>query len=284
MPSLGYKGSKEVALNTSKRKASLQQIPIEQLTRGKYQPREHFDPEKLQELANSIKTTNGLLQPVVVRSIGEGRYEIIAGERRWRAAQLAGLTDISCLVCHYTNEQALQATIIENINRTDLNPIEEAKSYQRLVEEFDYLHEEIAESVGKSRTAITNSLRLLKLDPAVQAYLIHGQLTEGHGKILASLPPHKQKELATLCVHKSWNVRKLEAAIKKLDLPEEGNKGPYSDANILHLEIKLSEHLGNRVRIECEERGGGVVLIRFNNIDELEGHFERLGFNYEGNL
>lgn len=263
------------------RRPALQQISIDLLVRGKYQPRQHFDPEKLQELANSIKSTSGLLQPVVVRPLSNGKYEIVAGERRWRAAQLAGFPDLSCLVFHYTDEQALQASIVENISRADLNPIEEAQAYQRLIDEFKYLHEEVAASVGKSRTAITNSLRLLKLDPHVQKLLATGQLTEGHGKILASLEPHHQIKLADQCVQKGWNVRKMEAEAKKLQQINDQNAGIYSDANMKHLEVALSEHIGNRVQIEYEDRGGGYVRIRFNNIDELEGHFEKIGFKLE---
>ncbi len=264
-----------------KRRPTLQQIAIDLLARGKYQPRHHFDQEKLQELADSIKSTGGLLQPIVVRPLANtGRYEIVAGERRWRAAQLAGLTDVSCLVFPYTDEQALQASIVENISRADLNPIEEALAYQRLIDEFHYLHEEVAASVGKSRTAITNSLRLLKLDPKVQQLLITKQLSEGHGKILAGLEPHQQIELAEKCVAKGWNVRKMEAEAKKIQMAPDPNDQPYSDANLKHLEVSLSEHVGNRVQIDAEERGGGYLRIRFNNIDELEGHFDRFGFDY----
>lgn len=263
-----------------RRRPTLQQLPIDCLIRGKYQPRQYFDPEKLQELADSIKATDGLLQPIVVRPAKQNTFEIIAGERRWRAAQLAGLTDVSCLVCEYSDDQALQAAIIENISRTDLNPIEEAKAYQRLIDEFQYLHEEVAASVGKSRTAITNSLRLLKLDPHVQQLLITGQLSEGHGKILAGLPTTLQRELAEKAQQKGWNVRKMEAEAKKLQQPA-NNDHRYSDVNITRLENSLSEHLGNRTNIEYEDKGGGYVKIRFNNIDELEGHFQRLGFEYQ---
>ena len=263
------------------RKPTLQHISIDLLVRGKYQPRQHFDPEKLQELADSIKSTGGLLQPIVVRPSTAGRYEIVAGERRWRAAQLAQLGEVSCLVCDYTDEQALQAAIVENISRADLNPIEEAKAYQRLIDEFHYLHEEVAASVGKSRTVITNSLRLLKLDPRVQTLLINGLISEGHGKILASLAPHQQIELAQQCADKGWNVRKMEAEAKKLQQATANHAGPYSDANIKRLEHALSDHIGNRVQLEYEERGGGYVRIRFNNIDELEGHFDRIGFKKE---
>lgn len=263
-----------------KRRPTLQHIAIDLLVRGKYQPRQHFDATKLQELADSIKSTGGLLQPIVVRPYTAGKYEIVAGERRWRAAQLAGLPDVGCLIYPYSDEQALQASIIENISRADLNPIEEAQAYQRLIDEFHYLHEEVAASVGKSRTAITNSLRLLKLDPRVQKLLISAQLSEGHGKILAGLEPHQQFELAERSVLKSWNVRKLELEAKKLQQPL-STEGKFSDANLKHLEVALSDHIGNRVQLEYEERGGGYLHIRFNNIDELEGHFERIGFKLE---
>lgn len=262
-----------------KRKATLQQIAIDLLVRGKYQPRQHFDPEKLQELANSIKSTGGLLQPIVVRPLN-GKYEIVAGERRWRAAQLAALDEVSCLVCQYSDEQALQAAIVENTSRTDLNPIEEAQAYQRLIDEFQYLHEEVAASVGKSRTAITNLLRLLKLDARVQRLLVSRELSEGHGKILAGLEQIHQVELAERCVQKGWNVRKLEAEAKKIQ-QSANDEGPFSDANAKRLETELSEHLGNRVQINYETKGGGYLQIRFNNVDELEGHFQRIGFEFE---
>lgn len=271
-----------------KRKPILQSIPIDLLVRGKYQPRQHFDAEKLQELAASIKSTGGLLQPIVVRPLTltdqpsnqHGKYEIVAGERRWRAAQMAALEDVSCLVCAYTDEQALQVSIIENISRSDLNPIEEAQAYQRLIDEFHYLHEEVAASVGKSRTAITNALRLLRLDKRIQQMIINEEISEGHGKILAGLSQHQQIELAKQCLQKGWSVRKIEFEAKKLQQQANHNntQSPYTDSNLKHLETMLSEHIGNRVQIDYEERGGGFMRIRFNNIDELEGHFAKIGF------
>lgn len=261
-------------------KPTLQSLSIDQLIRGKYQPRKHFEQEQLQELADSIKSTQGLLQPIVVRPSTNGKFEIVAGERRWRAAQLAGLTEVSCLVSHYSDEQALQAAIIENISRADLNPIEEAQAYQRLIDEFNYLHEEVAAAVGKSRAKITNALRLLKLHPEVQNLLISGQLSEGHGKILAALPENHQLLLAERCIAKNWSVRKIELEAKKLQQAP-NQDGPYSDANIKNLENALSDHVGNQVKIDCEDRGGGYLVIRFNNIDELEGHFDRIGFKTE---
>lgn len=265
----------------SKTKPTLQQIATDLFVRGQYQPRKHFDPAQLQELAESIKTTGGLLQPIIARPIGE-KFEIIAGERRWRAAQLAGLTEVSCLVSHYSDEQALQASIIENISRADLNPIEEAQAYQRLIDEFHYVHEEVAAAVGKSRTAITNALRLLKLDSRVQELLILAQISEGHGKILAGLSASQQYPLALRCAEKAWSVRKIEAEAKKLQsIANAEDNNPFSDPNVKHLEIALSEHVGNQVKIDYEDRGGGFVKIRFNNIDELEGHFARIGFKIE---
>ncbi len=263
-----------------KTKPTLQQLSIDQLVRGAYQPRQHFDATQLQELAESIKTTGGLLQPIVVRPKTKDQYEIVAGERRWRAAQLAGLTEISCLVSSYTDEQALQAALIENINRTDLNPIEEAQAYQRLIDEFNYLHEEVAAAVGKSRTTITNALRLLKLDPRVQQLLMTQQLSEGHGKILAGIAVELQYALADQSIKKGWSVRKIEMEAKKLLQPADKNN-LYSDPNIKRLETALSDHIGNPVNIDYEDRGGGYLRIRFNNIDELEGHFQRLNFKVE---
>lgn len=265
-------------ISMQKRKPTLQYISIDLLVRGKYQPRQHFDPDKLKELADSILSTGGLLQPIVVRPLTAKQYEIVAGERRWRAAQLAGLSEVSCLIYPYSDEQALQAAIIENISRADLNPIEEALAYQRLIDEFHYLHEEVAASVGKSRTVITNALRLLKLDPRIQKMLIAGELSEGHGKIIAGLPQHQQFALAQEAAQKNWNVRKVELEAKKLQQAENIDQHTYSDANIKNLEQALSSHVGNRVQIDYEDRGGGYMRIRFNNIDELEGHFDKIGF------
>ncbi len=263
----------------AKLKPTLQHLSVDQLVRGKYQPRQHFDAEQLEELAESIKTTGGLLQPIVVRPLKTGQYEIVAGERRWRAAQLAQLHEVSCLVGHYTDEQALQASIIENVNRADLNPIEEANAYQRLIDEFHYMHEEIAAAVGKSRTTITNALRLLKLDERVQALMITGKLSEGHGKILAGVPALHQYALAEQSIQKNWSVRKMEMEAKKILHPNQSNL--YSDPNLKQLEAALGDHVGNAVNIEYEERGGGSMKIRFNNIDELEGLFQRLGFKFD---
>jgi len=252
-------------------------IPLHQLTRGQFQPRQHFDTQQLQELAASIKTTNGVLQPLVVRLLSNDRYEIIAGERRWRAAQLAGLEEIHCLVAQYTDAEALEAAIIENINRADLNPIEEAKAYQRMIEDFAYSHEEIGATVGKSRTKITNALRLLKLDKYVQGMLINQDISEGHGKVLAALSQTQQYELAQKCLIHGWSVRQLEKAARQdikhtLHTPRNA-----ADPNITALENALSAYLGCPSVIDFNSNKGRLY-IDFHSLDILEGVLTRIGF------
>lgn len=262
-------------------KPELQYIPVDKLARGKYQPRRQFDKIPLQELAESIKST-GIIQPIVVRPSAEtGCYEIIAGERRWRAAQLAELNDVPCLINHYTDEQTAAVTTIENINRVDLNPIEEGKAYKQLMDEFGYIHEEIAAVVGKSRAKITNSLRLLKLEHTVQQWLIEGKLSEGHGKMLASLSEGLQLELARKTVSSGWNVRKLEQEVKRAQSnPASGRL--EIDPNVRLLETALTEHIGCKVKIDSDERKG-QLKIDFHNLDILEGIFQKMGFKFEDN-
>lgn len=261
-------------------KPSSRYIPLHQLSQGQFQPREHFDPEQLQELATSIKTTGGVLQPLIVRPLNkdQNRYEIIAGERRWRAAQLAGLEEIHCLVAEYTDAEAIEAAIIENINRADLNPIEEAKAYQRMVDDFAYSHEEISATVGKSRTKITNTLRLLKLDKYVQGMLIEGRISEGHGKVLAGLNQTQQYELAQKCLIHGWSVRQLEKAaqqdLKHSLLPPSRDT---ADPNITALENALSAYLGCSSTIDFKGNKGRLS-IDFHSLDILEGLLTKMGF------
>jgi len=261
-------------------KPELRQLPIDQLSRGKYQPRRDFDPKTLQELAESIKSA-GLIQPIVVCRKSDNSYQIIAGERRWRAAQLADLDSVLCLVNQYSDEQAAAVTTIENINRVDLNPIEEAHAYQRLVADFGYLHEEIAAVVGKSRAKITNTLRLLKLDPRIQQFLIDKKLSEGHGKILASLSHSIQYQLAKKSMSQGWNVRKMEQQAKKMQV-EKTCCDSESDPNIKSLENALTQHIGCKVKIDFEETKG-QLKIDFHNLDILEGVFKKMGFEFENN-
>lgn len=255
------------------RKAELKNIPLEKLQRGRYQPRKEFDVDALQELSTSLQST-GLLQPLVVRAIDDDRYEIIAGERRWRAAQLAGWDDIACLVRRFSNEQAAEASAIENIIRVDLNPIEEANAYQRLIDEFGYIHDEIASAIGKSRVKITNTLRLLKLDAFLQQLIMTNQLTEGHGKTLAALTVTQQRELAQKCLQYHWNVRKLESEVKKLtEAP--ATSSTTRDVNLSYLEKIVAEKIGCRTAIDFDNRKG-ELKIEFTNLDILHGILQKL--------
>ena len=257
-------------------KPQLTDIPVELLQRGKYQPREHFAEAAITELADSIKI-NGLVQPIVVRPLANNRYEIVAGERRWRAAQLAGLETIACLVHYYSDEQAAEVTAVENINRVDLNPIEESQAYQRLIDNFSYTHDEIAAVIGKSRSHITNALRLLTLAPAAQVFLRGGQLSVGHGKVLAAYPEYLHKRLAETAVSKEWSVRKLAREAKLL--ADGDAAGVADDPNLTSLNKALADHLSCPVNIRYSGRKGEVA-IAFQNIDVLQGILDKMGFDY----
>ncbi|MBS0352140.1 MAG: ParB/RepB/Spo0J family partition protein [Proteobacteria bacterium] len=248
----------------------LRYLGTEQLRRGRYQPRSHFDETALNELAQSIQS-QGLIQPIVVRPC-DHYYEIIAGERRWRAAQIAGLDTVPCLINDYSDQQAAAVTTIENVQRRDLNPIEEAKALQRLVDEFNYQHEEIAAILGKSRSHVTNSLRLLRLDTQIQNWLIAGKLTEGHGKILAGLNQIEQVELAKLCISNNWSVRHLEQKSKANTSATTKN----SNADTYRLERILSDHFGSKVTINLHEKGGWLNIHFFDN-DILQGLLQKMG-------
>lgn len=261
------------------KKPQLCQLGVDQLQRGRYQPRRDFDESALAELAASIRSS-GLIQPIVVRQCTEHQYEIIAGERRWRAAQLAGLTTVPCLINDYSNEQAAAVTAIENLQRKNLNPIEEAESLQRLVDDFKYLHEEVAAVVGKSRSQVTNSLRLLRLEPQVQNWLIDGKLSEGHGKILAGLHKQDQLELAQRAVTQNWSVRYLEQQIKKIQTQPALTAAHQAD--IKRLERILSDHLGTKTRVETDiSAQSGWISIQFYNNDTLAGLLEKIGIHTE---
>lgn len=256
-------------------KPELKTIPIEWLQRSPLQPRQQFDSELLNELAQSI-SSSGIIQPIVVRPIGGNQYEIIAGERRWRAAQLANLSEVPCLVNQYTDDQALEVATIENVNRVDLNPIEVAKAYQRLIDQFDYIHEEVAAAVGKSRVKVSNALRLLKLHQRCQEWLITGKLNEGHGKILAGLSQSEQLLLSQKIISRNWSVRQLETEVKKLQSQKQLKS--YRDPNLVALEKRLSDKVGCRSEIEFKD-GMGHVKIDFQNLDVLQGILLKLGIN-----
>jgi ParB family transcriptional regulator, chromosome partitioning protein len=255
-------------------KAVLKDIPIEKLQRGVYQPRFDFNPDALKELAASIES-QGVIEPLVVRPIADNRYEIVAGERRWRAAQLAQLHDVPCIVRQYRDDVAAEVTIIENVQRQDLNPIEEALAYQRLIDEFSYIHEEVAAAVGKSRAKISNCLRLLKLNIKVQEAIKEGLLGEGHGKVLAALDTSEQWRLAQKAIAKDWSVRKLEREVKAINVGGELLCSD-NDPNVKQLEKRLSDHFGSKVNIHYDTNGRGKLAIDFHNYDIFQGIVDKI--------
>jgi ParB family transcriptional regulator, chromosome partitioning protein len=246
------------------------------LQRGAFQTRSDFTKAELLELSESIKR-NGLVQPIIVRMIDTDQYEIIAGERRWRAAQLAGLHTITCLLRPYTDEQAAAVTAVENVNRVDLNPIEEALAYQKLTDDFAYSHDEVAAAVGKSRSKISNSLRLLALPSVTQEAIITGDLSEGHAKILAGISFEKAKELTLRCVRENISVRKLENLLKPVD-----KKHTSNTCDIKKIEQDVSEHLGVPVNIQQSAQSFKLQLECYN-LEVLNGVLDKIGFN-DGNF
>lgn len=251
----------------------LRDIPIDLIQRGRYQPRRDMDPAALQELADSIRQ-QGVMQPVVVRPINEGRYELIAGERRWRAAQMAELDSLPAIIRDVPDEAAIAMALIENIQRENLNPIEEAFALQRLQDEFGLTQAQVAEAVGKSRTTITNLLRLIGLSEDVRIMLEHGDLEMGHGRAMLSLPPEQQLQVARQVVARSLSVRQTEALVRRIqsENPQKKNqrKGDV-DPNIRALQDDLAERLGARVSIDHGQRGKGKLVIEYSSLDELDG-------------
>lgn len=253
----------------------LTKLPIELLQRGKYQPRRDIQPEALQELADSIRA-QGILQPLVVRSVTPGKYEIIAGERRWRAAQLAGLSEVPVIIRDVPDEAAMAMALIENIQRENLNPIEEAIALQRLLEEFQLTHQQIAEAVGKSRTTITNILRLTHLHADVQRMLERGDLEAGHAKVLLALENAAQLQAARTVVAKELSVRETEQLVKRLQNPVTAVAKNEQAADIRNLQQKLSDQLGAAVQIQHGNKGKGKLIIPYNSLDELGGILEHI--------
>ncbi len=247
----------------------LKQVMVHQIVSGKYQPRREFDEVSLQELADSI-AVQGILQPIVVRKAGQDEYEIIAGERRWRAAQMAGLQRIPVIACDITDESALAFGLIENIQRKDLNPIEEAFALKRLIEEFGLTHEQVAKSIGRSRAVITNTLRLLNLTPAVQRLLINKEIDVGHAKVLMVFSPDEQEKIAATIVEKKLTVRAVERLIQL----KKSGKAAFSQV-IWHPGCEqwselLSSKLESTVSVQINQDGGGKVVIQIDSLDEIE--------------
>lgn len=262
------------ASTTSQSDGDLRQLPLEFLQRGKYQPRIDFDEAALQELADSIKA-QGVMQPIVVRSIGADRYEIVAGERRWRASQLAALDTIPAIVRDISDETAIAMALIENIQRENLNPLEEARALKRLQTEFDLSQQEVATAVGKSRPVIANLLRLLSLEREVAEMLEHGRIDAGHGKVLLALDGGDQVRAARKVVDSKLSVRQTEALVKAKLAPAVDTAPQRKDPDIDRLERQLSERFGTKVVIE-NKNGRGKLVIQYSDLDVLDGILNRI--------
>ena len=248
----------------------LSKLPIEYLVPGKYQPRKDMSPEALEELASSIRA-QGIIQPIVVRKVDEHRYEIIAGERRWRAAQQAQLEQVPCIVKDVPDEAAVAIALIENIQREDLNAMEEAIALKRLMEEFELTHQQTAEAVGKSRTAVTNLLRLNNLNDDVKRLVEYGDLDMGHARALLALNGDTQSEVARVIVAKDMTVRDAEKLVKKTLEPAPEKQPEEKDPDVKSLEEKLSQNLGANVVINYNKKGKGKLVISYSSFDELDG-------------
>jgi len=254
-------------------------LPVDRLKPGKYQPRTHMDESSLAELAASIRV-QGVMQPILVRAIdstpGAERYEIVAGERRWRASQLAGLSEVPVLVRSIPDEQALAMALIENIQRENLNPLEEAQGLQRLIDEFGLTHQQAADAVGRSRPAATNLLRLLQLTAAVQEMLITGKLDMGHARALLPVAGAQQVALAQRIVQKGLSVREAERLVQQLLSPPKVLPEKVIDRDLLRIQEELSDGLGANVVIRSNKKGAGKVTIDFSSLDQLDGLISQL--------
>ncbi|MBS4710098.1 ParB/RepB/Spo0J family partition protein [Aeromonas caviae] len=247
----------------------LRKLPVEWLQSGKYQPRKDMSQDALEALANSIRA-QGVIQPIVVRSIGENRFEIIAGERRWRASQLARLEVVPCLVKDVADEAAVAIALIENIQREDLNAIEEAVALQRLLTEFELTHQQVAEAVGKSRTTVTNLLRLNQLNEDVKRFVEHGDLDMGHARALLALSGQAQSELAKLVAQKGLTVRDTEKLVQKALEPAKTRVEPVRDPQFGYLERQISEKIGNQVQLQPGKKDSGKLVISYDNLADLD--------------
>lgn len=249
----------------------LKNLPVDLIQAGKYQPRLDMRPESLEELAASIKA-QGLMQPIVVRPISSNKYEIIAGERRWRASQMAGLDSIPVIIKDVPDDTAIAMALIENIQREDLNPIEEATALKRLQDEFELTQQEVADAVGKSRTTVTNLIRLMSLNPDVRISLEHGDLEMGHARALLALSGENQTKAAKTVIGKGMSVRQTEALVRRLQKKPEHKPGKKGlDPDIRQLQDGLSEKLGAEVLIQHTAKGKGKVILKYGSLDQLDG-------------
>lgn len=262
----------------SNKESELKKLPVEKIRKGEYQPRLSIDPDALQELAESIKA-QGLVQPIIVRRVDAGEYELIAGERRWRASQIAGMHTIPAIVRDIPDQAAAAMSLIENIQREDLNPLEEAIAMSRLIADFGLTHQQTAESVGRSRAAVSNLLRLLDLEATTKELLDTGRLDMGHARALLALAGEKQIETAHIVAKKELSVRETEKLVKRIMAPEQeaDKKAPARKAlEVQKLEESLSQTLGAQVVIQYNNKGKGKLVVEYNNLDELDGILEHI--------
>ncbi len=266
-----------LALETEAAVGDLLALPLDVIERGQYQPRTQFDEAALEELAASIRE-QGLLQPIVVRPLKSGHYEILAGERRWRACQLAGLEQIPALVRDLQDQDALAITLIENIQREDLHALEEARALRRLVEEFQLTHAQAAAAVGRSRSAISNLLRLLELSPEVQELMESGALEMGHGRALLGLSGPEQRRVADEVAARGLSARQTEALVRRLKKPggSKTSQTTRQDPDIAALERRLQEKIAARVEIKSRRGGRGSLVIHYSSLEELDGLLGRI--------
>ena len=257
----------------------LRQLPVAAIRKGRYQPRTRMDEESLRELAASI-AAQGIVQPLLVRETAAGAYELIAGERRWLAAQLAGLKDVPVMVRQVADEAALAVGLIENIQRENLNPIEEAGGLRRLLDEFGLTHQQVADTIGRSRTAVSNLLRLLNLDPGVREHLEARRLEAGHARAILALPREQQGAAADLVMRRRLSVRQAEQLVRRLlaqaSAKKKDKKKTVLDPDIRRLEEELSEHFAAPVRVESRDGKRGHVKIEYGSLDELDGILARI--------
>jgi ParB family chromosome partitioning protein len=261
--------------NTPEQQGELRKLPVEFLQPGKYQPRKDMSPEALEDLASSIRS-QGIIQPIVVRQIDNEKFEIIAGERRWRASQIAQLDVIPCLVKDVPDESAVAIALIENIQREDLNAMEEAQALDRLMVEFELTHQEVATAVGKSRTTVSNLLRLNNLNDDVKLLLEYGDIEMGHARALLALQGEAQTDAAQTVSGKGLTVRDTENLVRKLLEPQKPKAVVKPDPDVLKLQTELSENLGAPVNIAHNAKGKGKLTINFNDLEQLDGILSKL--------
>lgn len=257
----------------------LRKLPLDMIKPGQYQPRSVFDTDKLEELAESIRH-QGIIQPVVVRRFSDDEYELIAGERRWRAAQLAGLQEIPAIIREVPDEIAIAMALVENIQREDLNPVEEASALKRLIEEFQMTHQEAGDAVGRSRSAVSNLIRLLELSEVVRELVDARHLEMGHARALLTLDDGLQEQAAREVVRKGLSVRETEQLVRRLKNPPQHTRARI-DPDTRHLQDNISEKLCAKVTLQHNARGKGKMTINYNSADELEGILENMGIKLD---